>query len=271
MTETTRPGEPRFYVIKTQTLPFRRGAIRHRRRYPRAYFSGYIVRCLALLSLSLIVIWPLTSPKFSLTTVVIETENRIPSEWVESNLRPFMGQNLPQLSFGEVKKVLLGHPWAQSVELHKNLPRVLRVHIFEKRPVALFREGLYIYCLDNQGVPIAPCDPDFEYEGIFTISRDQSSTTAPSAAIALIEELAATTPKWCQDIREIEILDWRDFILYSENIPFPIIVRSGTVDSQARLIDPLIPQLIDRLRPTFIDLRIPGRLIIRPSQDSRGR
>ena len=73
-------------------------------------------------------------------------------------------------------------------------------------------------------------------------------------------------------LSEIEILGSEDFRLHTTALPFPLVVRQGSLESQARHLRALLPRLSASAgKIDAVDLRFARRIIIKlpPSKDGR--
>lgn len=259
--------------------PFRRrrGAIRHARRHP-------VLRLLRPLAVAAVVVgtpaavafWILDSPRFALREigVDVETHGRVSAGWVRQALRPAVGWNLPRLPLGWVDDALARHPWVASVDVRKKLPDQLVVRVIEKREVALGRgtgpgEPEFWY-LDARGQRIAPFDPAAGETDLVLVSG-----TAPGVgvgpALRLRQEIAAAAPGWAAGLSEIEVLGEEDFRVWSADLPFPLLVRAGTLARKNRHLETLLPEIFHRYDGVAaVDLRFTRRIILQPIAPVRG-
>lgn len=253
-------------------LPFRRRdqPLRRSRRPPLLRLARLLVAAVALVALPLAALaWPLLSPRFALRKTVVESGDRVPAQWVERTLEPLLGQNLPLLSLSHVERLLKRHPWVEAVALRKALPDRLRVEVREKRAEALLRDDRRLIYLDRGGRPIAAYDPRDGAVDLPLVSRDGERGSL-AAALALAHEIAEVDPPWAAGLSEIEVLGEDDFRIHATGLPFPLLVRGGTLAEKLRRLDEVLPHVAGRYgRPRAVDLRFARRILVQTSVERR--
>ena len=264
-------------------LAFRRGGgeMRRLRRSPlRKWLGPFLLALLIVAIPSGLVAWTMTSPRFALQDMtVVVTGERVSEEWVRDALSPLMGQNLPLLSLARAESLLRQHPWVRGAALHKQLPDRLTVRVREKRAVALLRHAADLYYLDERGSVIVPFDPHAGGADLVLVSRSQPAAEIPNArsepgartgdlrsALELAEEIAVVEPRWRAELSEIVILGEQDFRIYTTSLPFPLLVRAGTLERKVRRLEKLLPAILERYaHAAAVDLRFARRIIVQPS------
>ncbi len=256
-------------------VPFRRRRLKRSRRNPLLRWLKPMGLATAIVSLPVFAtLWLLSSPRFALQEVRIETGERVPRAWVEATLRPALGRNLLTLSLPQVERRLERHAWVRRIDLRKELPGRLLLNVVEKQEVALLRQGKTLSYLDAEGEVIAPYDPSqgIADQVLVSLDADAGSHGRPGAAIEVLEEITATRASWAADLSEIEVLGRDDFRVHSTVLPFPLLVRRGTVKEKARRLESLMPQLLTRYDASAsVDLRFARRIILQPSAESPKR
>ena len=257
-------------------VQFRRGGgVRPLRRSPLRKWLRPFLTAAAIVGLpAAAVAWTLTSPRFAVQEIVVDSGPRASERWVREALQPLLGSNLPLLSLAHAEAVLHRHPWVLRADLRKVLPSRLSVRVTEKRAVALLRRGSELHYLDIEGTPIAPFDPLAGHVDLLLISRaaalgsgdDSGRGSVVAAAVHLAEEIANVAPRWSAGLSEIVILGEEDFRIYTDSLPFPLLVRAGTLQTKARRLEALLPQIVERYgTEAAIDLRFTRRIIVQPS------
>lgn len=94
------------------------------------------------------------SPVFAVRTVSVDGTKMLTPEQVKDALEPLHGKPLPQVNDDEVKQLL--HPLVQVKEVTTEArpPSVLVVHIHERTPVALVKQGEVFQLVDVDGVQL---------------------------------------------------------------------------------------------------------------------
>ena len=181
---------------------------------------------------------------------------------MRQSLRPWAGENLWRLDLGELEERLVVHPWIADVALRKRPPATLHVRLVERREAALYRADTGLAWVDTHGRIIEPVDLARPDPGLDLPILSGAPEAIPSA-LDLLGEIAEAGTPWAAGLSEIEILGPEDFRLHTTALPFPLIVRRGSLKSKARQLRALLP----RLAPSFgsidaVDLRFARRIII---------
>lgn len=254
---------------EARVLTFRRRpyAARRKRKSPwRVLFTG-LLSAVAVVGLPLtLVAWVLTSPRFALQRVEVEGGERVPPSWVESALAPLHGRNLVRLPLGEAERLVAQHPWVEAVEVSKRLPDRLRVRVRERRPAALLRRGADVVYLDAAGREIAPLEDGAHGVDLLLVSLGGEGVETVSSALELAQELEQAAPEWAARLSEVEVLGEGDFRITTGALPFPLVVRAGTLAQRVAGLHELLAQ-IERRYPKVesVDLRFARRIVVQPA------
>jgi hypothetical protein len=96
-----------------------------------------------------------------------------------------------------------------------------------------------------------------------------ASNTAPMPvpvlpALALVEELRHAQAAWAAGVTEVEILGEGDYRVQTGALPYPLLLRSGTVNEAVANLERALPAIAARLQNVEeVDLRQPHRLVVR--------
>ncbi len=261
-------------VAVDNVVPFkrRRGPRQRRqRRHPLMRLLRPLAGAVALvgtpLALALCLLW---APQLALAEVETHGGARVSAVWVDQVLQPELGKSLLLLPLERVAGQLHEHPWVDSVALRKRLPRTLVVRIEERRAVALVRQGHDLAFLDRQGQPIAPFDPRLGSSDLPLVTRSKSAATDLRHALDMVEEIGRVRPDWGAGLSEVEVLGEEDFRVFTDSLPFPLLVKTGDFESKARRLETLLPQIVERYGSVAaLDLRFERRIILQPSARRR--
>jgi POTRA domain, FtsQ-type len=262
--------------------PFRRTAVAPRRRRPRR-----LLRALRRLALPLALAaapaalgaWMLTSPRFALTTVEVAGGGRVSREWVDENLAPLAGENLLRLPLSEVDRRVRSNPWVAGVEIEKELPGRLRVKVLERQPAVVAVVGAGLWYADAQGALIAPVGDQPapalpRVRDLRPAAGDSPARAgAPPArlagvpgALAVLGDLAAYRPDWAAGLVEIGVLGDEDFVVTTAALPWPLLLRPGSVGAKGPRLAALLPEILGRYDDlAAVDLRFSRRIVLRKS------
>jgi len=261
-----RPLDP--LVVDAKVLPFRRpaAAVRVRRRNRWLPLLKGFGKAATLVGAPLAAaLWLLTSPTFAFARVELEGGRVVEPRWVESTLAPLRGENLLRLSLPAVERLVRASPWVAEVRLAKRLPDALRVELRERRPAALLRTAEGLVVLDEHGAPIAPWQPGAAPGDLLLVSVGGAPTVDLGGALAVADELARAAPAWGRTLSEVEVLAEDEFRLDLGALPFPLLVRAGTLAERLPTLGALLPELARRY-PALgaVDLRFERRIVFQP-------
>jgi hypothetical protein len=198
--------------------------------------------------------------------VEVTGTRRVPERGVRRALAPLAGDNLVLLPLPAVEALVAENPWVKSVEVVKELPGRLRVRVAERRAEALVITGSVLSYADVDGRPIAPVAPGEATAGLLTVRGATPGSGGVARALAVAGELAAAEPDWAAALDEVEVLGEDDFRLRTRVLPFPLLVRSGSVVPKVRLLESLLPELGRRyVALAAVDLRFSRRIVIEPA------
>jgi cell division septal protein FtsQ len=221
-----------------------------------------------------VVAWVLTAPRFSLRGIEVEARGpRVPQAIVRKALAPLQGRNLVRLSLAEVASAVKSNPWVDSVEIVKELPDALRVKVAERRPVALLMgAGGALVWADSEGRAIAPVSAPAELEearkaGLLVVSFARRPVEGGvAAALGVAAELGRAQPDWAAKLSRIEVLGEEDFRMYTDALPFPLLVTSGRLGPKVQHLVKLLPELARRYSGIeAVDLRFSRRIVVQPA------
>jgi cell division septal protein FtsQ len=255
------------------TSPLRRPLpLRRRRKTGLPWlFAWALLRALLLVGApGGIVVWLLYSPYFLIREVRVDGGARVSAEWVESNLRPLVGRHILAVSLEGVQQRLSAHPWVASVELRRELPDRLGVVVVERMPVALLATDGGRAFLDAEGHTIVPCPPDGG-QGMLLVRHPFDGAVPVQAVLDVVAELQRAEPAWGLATREVEILGDGEYRVDSAALPYPMLLKAGTVGEAAINLRRVLPEIERRFAAVeLLDLRQPRRLVVRPGPTRQG-
>ncbi|MEM1176983.1 MAG: FtsQ-type POTRA domain-containing protein [Acidobacteriota bacterium] len=279
-----RAGTPKPWTVPADgasagtVVPFRRpkkgSKIRRRRKSVWArWMMPFAAACLIVGIPTAFVFWLLSAPSFAMTDLVVKTapQGRVSSEWVRNALRRDAGSNLWRLDLEALESRLTAHPWLLDVGLRKQPPSKLVVELVERRPAALYRAKDGLAWVDSAGRVIEPVDLSRPQPGLDLPILSGPEDLVPGA-LGILSEIRRAKTAWGPGLSEVEILGPRDFRLYTTALPFPLVVRQGSLEKQARHLRALLPRLASSPDAIdAVDLRFARRIIIKLESHSPGR
>ena len=267
-------ARPRRLAVESSQAPYRRPPVvrKHRRRRALGLLK-LLAQALTIVGLpTAIGVWALTTPQLAVRQLHISPSERIPAPWIEGRLEPYRGRNLLRLPLADVRQQLEGHPWLDSVSLRKRLPDGLEVAIVEKVPVAVLEtDGPSPAFVDAHGGIIAPVDAATETAGLPLIRAATVTPRGLAGAIAAAGEFDELGAAWGGQLESIEVLGPEDFRLVARGLPFPLLVRRGSLGEKHEIVRRLVPEIVSRIGPVAaVDLRFAQRIVLQPEPGSEG-
>ncbi|MDA8016245.1 MAG: FtsQ-type POTRA domain-containing protein [Thermoanaerobaculia bacterium] len=279
--EATSPSRTaRDAARAADVLPFRRSRtarrVRRLRRHPLVRWLQPLVIALLLVGIpAAIAGWTLRSPAFAVDEIRLSSDSparRVSEQWVLDRLAGLEGENLWLLNLEWPVAEMSKHPWVHDVGIRKQPPSTLVVRVLEKREAALYADPAGLVYVDLDGCPVAPIGPHEEASDL-TVLRGKVAEPAPGkpapelrAAVALLQEIQQAGAPWAAGLDEVEILSTRDFRVHTKDLPFPLLVRAGTVESRSRRLVQLLPWISELGRLRVVDLRFARRIIVEPAE-----
>lgn len=95
------------------------------------------------------------TPMFAVKNISVDGNKFASDKTVLQELEPLLEVPLPQISTGEVQSLLSDVPQVRHVSIEAHPPSELVVHIEERVPVAILRDGKNFTLIDKEGTPLA--------------------------------------------------------------------------------------------------------------------
>jgi len=88
---------------------------------------------------------------FSAKTIHIEGDHQTSQEEILSTINLRMGQPILYFNPKRAKENLEALPWVRTASVQRQFPHTIRIHLFEKRPVALWQKNSVLHLIDETG------------------------------------------------------------------------------------------------------------------------
>ncbi len=250
-------------------LPFRRkrfAAPHRRRRLALRLLGPFTAALVAVGAPAALGWWALGSAELAVREIAVEGTDRVAAGWVRERLQPLHGRHLLLVGLGEVEPRLADEPWIRAVTLAKEPPGRLVVRVHEHRPAALLRSAEGLFYLDGDGGRIAPYDGRGDAAKLLVVSVAAGARLDLGRVLGVVDELERLRPEWAAGLSEIEVASDRDFRLYTEALPFALLVSGDRLASAAERLPPLVPEILSRYPTTgAVDARFTNQLVIQPA------
>ncbi|MDY7091708.1 MAG: FtsQ-type POTRA domain-containing protein [Acidobacteriota bacterium] len=281
------PGPSSFDDNIVPRFRRRRAPAHNRHRWRRTW---RVLRSLLLLAWSVglpmaLVAWLFTAPQLSFRQLEVHPSPRVQEAWVAQQLATLRGRNLLMLPLEEVRSRLLEHPWVAGAAVQKRLPDGLEIELVEHQPAALLELGEQALLVNPRGEIIAPLGPEEDAGELLRLrstwhGADTGETPAgPSApedwgtpadwrrALAVAAEFDRVPGAWKGRLEAVEVLGDDDFRLYATKLPFPLVVRAGSLEEKVGYLARLLPEIRQRYgKVRAVDLRFARRIVLQPEK-----
>jgi cell division protein FtsQ len=252
----------------------RRQVVVSRRRESRflKLFKPFLA-AVALVGLpTLTAIWVLTSPQLQVTEIELAGNERVDQTWLSDVLASVPGTHILWVSLEDIESRLSKHTWIERAEARKELPNRLIVSIHEKSAVALLRQGSDVFYIDRDGQIIDAYNSASDSSDLLLLSSPRHASSLMANALGVAAKLEQLQPNWALELSEIEVLNERDYRLFTGALPFPILVSLETMDSGIAAMREYLPEIARRYRViTGIDVRFSNQIVIQPAANRRTR
>ncbi len=257
---------PRAACCRFAAAPF--GA-RRKRRPLWLLLGAPLAGALSLVGApAVLVVWVLHSSRPSRSArSTIEGSPRVPRGWVEQALAPLRR-----------RAICCGCAWTTCARaccairgwrpptLDKELPRRLRVRVRERRAAALWRSGASLAYLDAQGHAIGPWSPLGEERSADRRGAGIGRTRRAGRGARGRRRARAHGAGLGRDAVGSRGAGGGRLPSHLGAVPFPLVVRAGTLELGARRLQALLPEISRRYsRVEGVDLRSERRIVIEPA------
>ncbi|MHA7304605.1 cell division protein FtsQ/DivIB [Arthrobacter sp. TMN-49] len=123
----------------------------HKRRRRTLWFSAVAVAAVVALVMAV----ALFSPALAVKTVVFDGQKLVGEKILQDAVAPLLARPLPQVNGAEVEELLKPIIEVKSSRIEARPPSTLVVHIVERVPVALLKNGKEYLLVDQDGVQLA--------------------------------------------------------------------------------------------------------------------
>ncbi len=170
--------------------------------------------------LALIMAMAMFSPVLGVKTVVFEGQKLVGESTLQLAVAPLVGKPLPQVTDSEVQELLGSVVQVKSSSIEARPPSTLLVHIVERVPVALLKNGKDYLLVDQDGVQLGstkdPATASLPLIDGGTAAIGQDTFQAMTAVLAnlpqgILSQLANATAK-SPDAVELALADGRSVV-----------------------------------------------------------
>lgn len=213
------PAGPRGQESGATVLPFPEPAHRRRRRHVLIGISSVAAVLAIVMALAIF------SPLLAVRTVTFEGRKLVPEATLQASVESLVGTPLPQITQDDLDALMVQIPQVKSSKIVVRPPSTLVVHLVERVPVALVKEGEEYLMVDQDGVQLgATTDPatvalPLIEGGKAVIGQDTFKAmtavlaTLPQSILGMLATASAKSP----DAVELRLVDGKTVIWGNAN------------------------------------------------------
>jgi cell division protein FtsQ len=172
--------------------------------------------------------------------------------------------NALKVDLRQIKLRLESHPWIQNAILWRELPGTIRVHILERKPVAIVSAG-NLYLVDSAGHVIETLARATEYSGLPVITGiTEAANEARIRASLQFVEAVSQDPEIFRQISEFHYYDSHNTIVYLKGYSFGLLVSKDGILPMIKKFASYSTFMKDHFSAQkLIDLRYEGQIIVK--------
>ena len=240
-------------------------------RQPKKLDFGFqLIFMLHLLLVGLIISGSWYYFKQPLIMIVAKNTSPYSSEELNSGI---INQSFSSFDSHLASKNIARLPWIKEVKLKKKPPQLLKLIVEGRVKTALLQIGSELILIDNQASSLQKIIPsEFKaYEQLPLIKLDKSLVGELKLGVKINLLNITWALNWLEEFKNLDKLESNKILYVDANNPYQLIIRYNKTDFivaydqrelQLKNLEDYLGQ-IDLTKPNSIDLRFPGRVIIK--------
>lgn len=184
----------------------------------------------------------------------------------------------------DIQRRISRHPFIREVCVTRQYPKMLRINVEEREPVASFNAGQLMY-IDAEGVVLPGVAGPRKFDlplisGIAGLDHAEIGKTLENAevfeALSVFREVQELDSAMYHLISEVNMGNGNDMVLYSSDVGVPVILGRGDVGRKLVTLKTFWKNFVgtaDVEKLKYIDLRYDEQVVVRWNQqgDARSR
>ena len=201
---------------------------------------------------------------FAVDQILVDGRHETSPKRLLKTLRLKRGAPILAFDPAAAKRRLESLPWVRSALVERQLPDIIRLRLMERRPLALWQRNGKFSLIDTEG-KVVPNQPIGKFRKLLVVVGED----APGHAARLLDILASH-PRLAKRVRAAVRVGGRRWNLHMDN---RVRIRLPEADTAAAWSH--LAQLQQRHRilekdVIAVDLRLPDRVVVRPSKKPQG-
>jgi len=201
--------------------------------------------------------------RFAVKNIEITGAVHTPRQALDAQTHRYAGLNLFRIDIARVQHDFESLPWVRRINIEKKLPDTLRIHITEREPVALLRDGDHLVYVDAEGAAFAELTASVGDNDLPLITHATGAELTRS--IVLLQRLRAADPDLYSRVAEVKPIAPRGFAVFDRELQTLVYVNAEDIVEKWRDLYAIARS--ERLGAgaiEYADLRFADRLVVKP-------
>lgn len=195
--------------------------------------------------------------------VRIKGQKRTPLPEIREALAVHPGQSIFAVNLDEARSRIEKLSWVKAASVSRQLPNGIMVNIVERKPFALWQDKGHLWLIDNEGIALTD-QVTAQFAGLPMVVGEG----APEKAASLLALLQSDPDLYSRVKASIRVSSRRWDLLLANGVRVRLPDENEN-QAYARLASYQKEQQILERDVSIVDLRFPGRLVLRLEHDSR--
>jgi cell division protein FtsQ len=201
--------------------------------------------------------------RFAIRHVEVAGAKNTPKAQLDALMSAYIGANLFQVDIAQVQQELGNVRWVNRIEIEKRLPDTLRIHIVERKPVALVGGAAGLDYVDENGVAFAPLSPAVGSADLPLIM--EASGDELRRCVLMLQTLKKDDPVLYSRMSEVRPIAPRGFAIYDRELGATVYVNSDDIVAKWRGLYAIVAaEGYGANSLQYADLRFADRIVVRP-------
>ncbi len=206
--------------------------------------------------------------RFAIRTIETVGLDHASKAAVERVTRSYQGANLFRLDIKRLQAELSGISWVEGAAIEKKLPDALRIQIFERVPVAIWRGPKGERYIDRHGAIFAVLSPRIDNARLPVITH--STPDQARRCVSFLQSLDAGEDGLLARIETIRPADGSGWIVQDRRLETAVIVNEQNARGKWTLLDRIAAvEGLDHAGIEYADLRFEGQIVLKAIHQER--
>jgi len=210
-------------------------------------------------------------PYFAMTDIAIEAEAPFSPEEILTWSGLTRGMSVWAIDSQQVETQLLTVSGIRAVQVRREFPQRVAIHVQTRRPVAVIAHSTVTY-LDDSGVWFTPPNrhPELDLPYVTGLTEMALDSTAARAALVGVLPLLSLSTVWAEPLSEIHWDQKRGYTLFLERRRLTIRLGWETAPEKFAQIGMVMTRLSMDGLSAVVDARFVNQVVVRPYPDEQG-